>query len=155
MNITERIRNLIETNNIKYREVDHHETRTCEESADARGEELKYGGKTILFKDKKDYRLFVISASLQIDNNKVRKILGSQKLRFATREELLELAGVESGALPPFGRDILPYDLYLDESIIQNEIICFNAGVLTKSFIMRTEDYLKINNYNVCNFSKD
>ena len=115
MTITERIRHILESNQIDFKEIDHLETRTCEESAEARGEELKYGGKTILFKDKSDYRLFVISAALQIDNNKVRKILGSQKLRFATHEELMNLAGVESGALPPFGRDILPYDLYLDE----------------------------------------
>jgi Ala-tRNA(Pro) deacylase len=155
MTITERIRHLLESNQIDFKEIDHLETRTCEESAEARGEELKYGGKTILFKDKSDYRLFVISAALQIDNNKVRKILGSQKLRFATHEELMNLAGVESGALPPFGRDILPYDLYLDESIVQNEIICFNAGLLTKSFIMKTEEYLNLNDYKVCQFAKD
>jgi len=155
MSITDRIKSLLETNNIDFKEIDHHETRTCEESAEARGEDIKYGGKTILFKDKKDYRLFVISAALQIDNNKVRKILKSQRLRFATKDELMELAGVESGALPPFGREILPYDLYLDESILENEIICFNAGLLTKSIIMRTEDYLKLNQYQVHKFAKD
>lgn len=154
MNITEKIQTLLQTHKIDFKEIDHSETRTCEESAEARGEDIKYGGKTILFKDKKDYRLFVISAALQIDNNKVRKILQSQRLRFATKEELWDLAGVESGALPPFGRDILPYDLYLDESILENEIICFNAGLLTKSIIMKTEDYLKLNNYQVCQFSK-
>lgn len=155
MTITDRIKNLLETKNIDFKEIDHHETRTCEESAQARGEDIKYGGKTILFKDKKDYHLFVISAALQIDNNKVRKILKSQRLRFATKDELMELAGVESGALPPFGRKILPYDLYLDESILQNDIICFNAGLLTKSIIMKTEDYLKLNEYQVHKFSKD
>ena len=154
MTITDRIKKLLEDNEIEFKEIDHYETRTCEESAKARGEDIKYGGKTILFKDKKDYRLFVISAALQIDNNKVRKILKSQKLRFATPFELMEIAGVESGALPPFGRDILPYDLYLDESILENEIICFNAGLLTKSIIMKTEDYLKLNTYKLCQFSK-
>lgn len=154
MNITERIRNLLEKRNINYQEIDHAPAPTCEEAAIARNEELKFGGKTLLLKDKSDYRLFVISAAKQVDNKKVRKILRSQKLRFATRNELMDLIGVESGALPPFGRDILPYDLYIDESIVANDKICFNAGLLTKSFILDINDYLDLNDYTICSFSK-
>ena len=42
-----------------------------------------------------------------ITKDKIRKILKSQRLRFATKEELLDLAGVVKGALPPFGRDLI------------------------------------------------
>lgn len=142
-------------NQITYRECDHEPTITSEQSAEARGEDIKIGGKTLLMKDKADFRLFVLSAAKQADSQKMRKILGSQKLRFATPDELLELAGVTKGALPPFGRPILPYDLYVDESIMENEKIAFNAGVLTKSIIMSVNDWRKIIDFKLCDFTKE
>lgn len=153
-NLTERLRELLQENNISFEERDHPAGSTCETAANARGEELKIGGKTLLFKDKRGFHLFVLSAAKQADNNKIRKILKSQKLRFATKEELLELVGVEKGALPPFGRDLLPYDLYLDKSILENEKIAFNAGILTKSFILKVKDYLEVVDPIICQFSK-
>jgi Ala-tRNA(Pro) deacylase len=152
--LTKKIRILLEENGISFREVDHEPSPTCEISAQQRGEDIKIGGKAVLFKDKKDFRLFVLSAALQVDSNKVRKILRSQKLRFATEEELMTLVGVEKGALPPFGRDILPFDLYLDKSILANEKIAFNAGILTKSFILAVDDYLKVIDPVICEFSR-
>ena len=63
--------------------------------------------------------------------------------------------GVSKGALPPFGRDILPYDLYLDDSILENQYIAFNAAFLTQSFIFKVSDYLKVvTPKKICSFSK-
>ena len=155
-NLTEKLRDLLEDNNIAFEERDHSEGRTCEEAAGARGEDLKISGKTLLFKDKKGiFHLFVLSGAKKADNNKIRKILNSQKLRFATSVELNDLAGVEKGALPPFGKDLLPFDLYLDESILKNEKIAFNAGILTKSFILKVKDYLELVDPIICQFSKE
>lgn len=122
MSITEKLRQLLEINHIAFKEVDHDPAATCEAAAKARGEAMKIGGKTILFKDKRDFRLFVISAAKQVDSNRVRKILRSQRLRFATNEELKSLCEVEKGALPPFGRNFYPYDLFLDESVLTSSL---------------------------------
>lgn len=124
-----------------YSSLTHEPTPTCEESAIARAEDIKIGGKTLLLKDKSDFRLFVLSAAKAFDSQKARKLLGSSKLRFASKDELKELVGVESGALPPFGRPLIPFDLYIDPSILDNEKIAFNAGLLTCSFIMNTQDW--------------
>jgi len=153
--ITKQIRALLNENSIEFEEIDHEPAITCEQSAKARGCSQEIGGKTILFKDKSDFRSFVMSAALQVDSKKVRKILKSSWLRFATTEELREIAGVEKGALPPFGGDILPVDLYLDESILKNDRIAFNAGMVTKSFIiMKVKDYLKLIDPIICSFTK-
>jgi Ala-tRNA(Pro) deacylase len=155
MNLTEKILDYLESNNISFKEVDHDIAPTCEDSARLRGEDIRIGGKTLLFKDKKSFKLFVISAALKVDSNKVRKILSSSKLRFATNDELKELCGVEKGALPPFGRPLQDFDLYVDESIKANDLIAFNAGLLTKSIIFKTTDYLKLIDPIFCNFSRD
>ena len=153
--LTQRIRKKLVSHGIDFQEIDHPASVTCEESAANRGEDIAIGGKSILFKDKKDFRIFVLSAAKQVDSNKVRKILGSQRLRFATQDELWNLCGVEKGCLPPFGRDILPFDLYIDESIFKNKKIAFNAGILTKSFILDIEDYKRLINPNkICQFAK-
>ncbi len=152
--ITKRIKTLLNENNIEFKEIDHEPAITCQQSAKARGCDQKIGGKSILFKDKTGYRLFVMSAALQVDSKKVREILKSGWLRFATDDELRDLAGVEKGALPPFGRDVLPVDLYLDESILINKEIAFNAGMVTKSFIMKVKDYLKLTDPIICSFTK-
>ena len=58
----------------------------------------------------------------------IRRRLGARKLRFATAEELRERTGLVSGDVPPFGEPILPFPLYADESLFENERIAFNAG---------------------------
>ncbi len=153
--LTAKIRQYLLENKVFFEERDHAPAQTCQESAQQRGEPIEIGGKTLLFKDKKDFRLLTLSAAKQVDSNKVRKILSSQRLRFATTEELWELTGVEKGALPPFGRPILPFDFYADRSLLENERIAFNAGILTKSFILQTKDWLKITNPIIGEFAKE
>jgi Ala-tRNA(Pro) deacylase len=155
MTLTEKIKTLLLEHSISFKEVDHEPSPDCITSAQNRNEDLKIGGKSLLLKSRDEFKIFVLSAAKEADSKKIRAILRSQKLRFATKEELLEFAGVEKGALPPFGRPVQPFDLYLDRSILQNEKIAFNAGILTKSFIISVEDYLKLVKPFICDFSKD
>ncbi len=114
----------------------------------------KLSGKSLLLKDKEGFRLFTIRGDRKTDNKKIRKILNSQKLRIATDEELLAKAGVVSGSLPPFGRPLLDVDHYIDEELLLNEFICFNAAITDKKVRIRMEDYLKMVNPSVCEFKK-
>ena len=156
MNLTEKIRSLLEKNGIVYEERHHPPARSCEESAQARGEDKRIGGKTLMLKDKNGtYHLFVLSAALQADSKKIRNILKSQKLRFATDKELKSLAGVEKGALPPFGGEIFPFDLYVDRSILKNKRIAFHPGVTTLSFIMDVTDWLRVTRPHICSFARN
>ena len=66
------------------------------------------------------------------------------RFRFATAEELHELTGLVPGCVPPFGRPILPLDLWVDSSILDNDRIAFNAGSLTDSIIMSRARYVEI-----------
>lgn len=105
---------------------------------------MEIGGKSLLFKSKQGYAMVVVPAHAQADSAKVRKLLKSQKLRFASAEELMTLAGVEKGALPPFGNGLLPIPMYLDQRLKQNEQIAFNCGVNTESVILAMTDYLSL-----------
>lgn len=141
--VLQSIRDLLTSLPCPFREVHHPPTRTSEESAAARGEPLRIGGKALLLKTEDDqYRLFVLPADAKLDSQAVRQQLGLKKTRFATPEELLALTGLVPGSVPPFGRPILPFDLYVDQGIAENDRIAFNAGSLTDSIILGTADYL-------------
>ena len=138
----EQIRELLRRKGAEFREVHHAPTYTSEDSAKARGEDLRIGGKALLIKTGDVFRLFVLSASLKADSAAIREKFGVKKIRFATAEELKELTGLVPGSVPPFGQPILPFELYADESILANEKIAFNAGSLEDSIILRVEDWL-------------
>lgn len=144
MDLHNRLISFLNQNEIQYDSLEHVASMTCAASATARGEDQKIGGKTLLLKDKTDFRLFVMSAALEFDSQKARKILKSHKLRFASKEELLQQTGALSGALPPFGRPLQSFDLYIDPSVLDNDKIAFNAGLLTCSFIMNTQDWYEL-----------
>ncbi len=138
------IRQLLSDTGIVFREVHHEPTRTSEDSARARGEELRVGGKALLMKGDDEFRLFVLPADRKVDSGAIRRELSLRKLRFATPDELLELTGLVPGSVPPFGPPILPFPLFVDETTSVNERIAFNAGSLTDSIILPMADYLQV-----------
>ncbi len=152
--VLERIRALLRSATVAFRELQHEPTRTSEESARARGEDLKIGGKALVIKVDDTFRLFVLSAARKLDSAAIKRHFGAKRQRFATNEELAELTGLTPGAVPPFGRPILPFDLYVDASVLENERIAFNAGSLTTSIIMGVPDYQRLAQPTVLHFSK-
>ena len=135
------IRDWLRHNEVGFREVHHEATRTSEESAQARGEELKVGGKALLIKVDTTFRLFILSAARKLDSGAIKTRFGARKTRFATPEELLEMTGLVPGSVPPFGRPVLPFRLSIDPSVFENDRIAFNAGSLTDSIILQIADY--------------
>ena len=138
----DRIRTFLQERSIPFREVEHPPTYTSEESAKARGEDLRIGGKALLMKGDDRFCLFVLPADRKVDSAAIRRELGFRKLRFATRDELAELTNLVPGSVPPFGEPLLPFALYVDEALRENERIAFNAGSLTNSIILSMADYL-------------
>ena len=152
-NILTSIRTLLTKAEIDFREVHHEPTHTSEQSAQARGEPLCNGGKALLMKVGGVYRLFVLSAAIKANSAAIRKHFGVKHSRFASTDELKDQTGLVPGSVPPFGRPILPFDLFVDESILGNERIAFNAGSLTDSIIMSVEDYIRIAKPNIFPFA--
>ena len=142
--VHERIRDHLVRSGVGFRELHHEPTRTSAESAKVRGEELRVGGKAMLLKVGDSFKLFVLSAARRLDSAKVKEYFGVKRLRFATPEELLAHTGLVPGAVPPFGPPILDLELFVDESITENDRIAFNAGSLTDSIIMDREAYIRL-----------
>ncbi len=153
MLILDKIRDWLRHENVVFREIHHEPTRTSEDSARARGEELRVGGKALLIKVDSEFRLFVLSADRKLDSTAIRTRFAAKKTRFASPQELLELTGLVPGCVPPFGSPILPFPMYVDPSVFANQRIAFNAGSLTDSIVMDIDDYLRLANPDVFPFS--
>jgi prolyl-tRNA editing enzyme YbaK/EbsC (Cys-tRNA(Pro) deacylase) len=144
----------LQRENVSFRHVRHEPTFTSEESAKARGESVRVGGKALLVKVGDDFKLFVLSAALKFDSSAVKKHFGVKKIRFAEREELEALTGLVPGSVPPFGPPILNVPLFVDPSVLANEVVAFNAGSLTDSIIMASADYARLARPEVFTFAQ-
>ncbi len=148
-----KILSIFKENNIKYQLYEHEPVYTSQQAATVRDVELKTGCKSMVLKTKNGkFVLANIAADRKIDLKKLEKLVGS-KLRFATKEEVLQVTNCEAGSVPPFGK-LFGLPTFLDESVLENDFINFNIGVLTKSVKIRKQDLLKITEPTISKFSK-
>lgn len=129
-----------------HRRMIHPPVRTSEEAAAARGEPIEIGGKSLVMKlGPERFAVFALSAARRIHGSRIRKHLRVPRLRFATRDELMQLTGLAPGCVPPFGPPVFDHlTLYVDQSIARNERIAFNPGDHTVSIIMAVDAYLAV-----------
>ncbi len=130
------LRTWLQAEPVPQRWLDHAPTLTSEASASARGESLAVGGKALLLKIDGEFALFVLSAARSLDNSLIKAQFKPKSMRFATPQELWDLAGLVPGSVPPFGRPLLPWQLYVDHSSLQHPVIAFNAGLLRQSCVL-------------------
>tara|TARA_B100002052_G_scaffold260388_1_gene253549 strand:- start:3276 stop:3941 length:666 start_codon:yes stop_codon:yes gene_type:complete len=143
MDVLARIVKTLEDAGVTWKQIRHDPVRTSQEAADVRGEPLAIGGKALVVKADETFSLVVISAASRLKSSRLKKTLSARKLRFATPEELADLTGLVPGSVPPFGEPVLPLPVRVDQSILGQDRIAFNAGSLSESIIMdRQEWYL-------------
>ena len=142
--VFDRICRLLDAIGVGYQVKEHSPTFTSRESATAREDALGIGGKALVFKTKTGFANMVVPADKKVDSRQLKKMLSTKSLRFATKEELLNLTGLEPGAVPPFGSPIFELKLFVAEEVYDNDLISFNAGDHTRSISMISADHLKV-----------
>jgi Ala-tRNA(Pro) deacylase len=157
---TRRLVELLQTEGVEYKLYEHEPVYTSEQAANVRGVELKTGVKAMVLKKRfstswipeeakvslaDQYFLADIAADRRLDFRKLEKLLKPpvKKLEFATREEVVVVTGCEAGSVHPIGR-LYGLDTYLDESVLENEFVNFNIGLLTNSVRIKKDDLVRI-----------
>lgn len=101
-------------------------TSTVEEAARVLGVEPGQIAKSILFRAKENFGLFITAGDVRINLKKVKLLLGS-KPKMATPEEVEEVTGFRVGGVCPFDlKQLLP--IYLDESMKRFDVVYTAAG---------------------------
>jgi len=147
-NVHQHLINLLEQHDARFRVVEHEAVGKCEAVSEIRGTALGQGAKALLCKIKgngvKKHVLAILAADLQADLSRLAQHFGGSKASLASPAEVDELTACVFGAIPPFS---FHPDLHLvaDPVLFQRfDDIAFNAGLLEKSVIMNTGDYLRI-----------
>jgi len=137
------VESLLNEHGIAYQVLRHEPVYTSDEAARVRGTPLASGAKALVCKGERDFVMFVVPADRRLDSHAVRRTKGWRKLRFATREEVMELTGLIPGSIPPFG-SLFGLATLCDERLGENEVINFNAGDHSVSVSMRHADYILV-----------
>jgi Ala-tRNA(Pro) deacylase len=138
-----RVEALLKSAGVPFEVLHHEPVFTSEEAARVRGVDLSSGAKALVCKADDEFLIFVVPADRRLDSRGVRRRRGFRRLRFANREEVLELTGLVPGSIPPFG-GLFGLDTLCDERLGENERINFNAGDHRISVSMRFADYLRV-----------
>jgi Ala-tRNA(Pro) deacylase len=139
--VFERVREKLEAAGVAFTVTRHAPVYTSEEAAAVRGAPLCSGAKALVVKAGDDFVLLVVPADRKLDSKKARAALAVKALRFASREEVEQLTGLQPGSIPPFG-SLFGLPTRCDPALALNPTINFNAGDHTVSVSMTCADYL-------------
>ena len=147
------VKDFLTKKNVTYKIFTHKPVYTSKEAANVRGVKLKTGVKTLILKTKeKKFIMALVAADKKIHFKKLKKIALTKDLKLASPKEVFEKTGCEVGSVHPFG-NLYHLTVYLDVSIMQNDLVNFNAGLHIISIEMRMKDLIKIVNPLIGNFS--
>lgn len=150
----------LKNSGVEFKHFSHKPVRTSKEAAEERGVAMGSGAKALLVKYAgKDvgegHALLVMSASRKVAWKNVKEHLGTKNVSFASVNDVMEVTGCVPGAVPPFG-SVFKVKTLVDPSLsAQGEIINFNCGLQSQSVTMRTEDYFKVEQPAVLDFTTD
>ncbi|MEK6800203.1 MAG: YbaK/EbsC family protein [Planctomycetota bacterium] len=138
---------------IEFRHLHHAPVYTSAEAAAVRGVALHSGAKALILKAGDAFVMAVLPADCGLDSGALRRLLNSKHMRFATKEEVLEVTGLTPGSIPPFG-SLFDLPTLCDTGLADNERINFNAGSHADSVQMRYVDYLALESPRLAVFAK-
>src|SRR5271165_4914372 len=101
--VFERIRDKLTEAKVPFAVSKHEPVFTSEEAAAVRGAPLGSGAKALVVKAGEGFAMLVIPADRKLDSKIARANLRVKAIRFATKEEVMELTTLQPGSIPPFG----------------------------------------------------
>lgn len=142
-----------------FRVMEHEAIGKCEAVSEVRGTALGQGAKALVCKVKgngvKQHVLAILAADQQADLSRLASHLGGLKASLASPAEVDTLTACVFGAIPPFsfhpGLRLVADPLLFERF----DEIAFNAGLLEKSIVMDTQDYLRIAQPELVTFRRD
>jgi Ala-tRNA(Pro) deacylase len=114
---------------------------TSEEAAAVRGTALASGAKALICRADARFVMIVLPADRKLASKAVRRAGGIKSLRFASRDEVAQLTGLQPGSIPPFG-SLFGLPTWCDERLGEQSLINFNAGDHSISISMAYGDYV-------------
>jgi len=141
LGVFERLQTWLQQQGVQFTVLRHEPVFTSEQAAAVRGTPLSSGAKALVMKADDRFVVLILPADRKLDSKKARDSLHVKSLRFANKDELFQLTGLQPGAVPPFG-SLFNLPTYCDPALAENPSINFNAGDHSTSIQMSYAEYI-------------
>lgn len=138
-----RLEAILTSAGVPFEVLRHEPVFTSSEAATVRNTSLASGAKALICKADDEFVMIVLPADRKLASKQVRQSQGWKSLRFADRNEVEQLTGLQPGSIPPFGT-LFDLPVLCDERLADNDQINFNAGDHAISICLRYVDYLTV-----------
>lgn len=147
------LKNLLNSRNIKYVSIAHSPAYTAQEiaaSAHIKGQEL---AKTVIVRLDGKTVMCVLPASHHVDFGKLKKQTGARDASLVPEQEYKNLfPDCETGSQPPFG-NLYGLDVIVSEALARDREIAFNACSFSELIRLSFDDYKKLVDFKILDFS--
>lgn len=127
-----RLQQLLHEQCIGFETIHHARTATAHDTAHSAQIPEHELAKTVMVKLDGRMAMAVLSAAQRLDLGALRQATGASLVELALESEFAPLfPDCEAGAMPPFG-NLYGLDVYVDDSLSEDEEIVFNAGSHTE-----------------------
>lgn len=135
--------NFLDHHRVKYAVIPHSPAFSAQQvaaRAHISGKEL---AKTVILKVDGRLAMAVLPASQKVDLDGLRQVIGG-KIEIAREEEFRSrFPECDLGAMPPFG-NLYDMDVYVADSLAEDEEIAFNAGSFTELVQLAYQDFERL-----------
>jgi Ala-tRNA(Pro) deacylase len=139
-----KIKEFLDSNKVKYVIMQHSPAYTAQEIAAAAHISGKELAKTVMIKIEGKLAMAVLPASYKISFDQLKAALEVSDVKLAYEQEFMDkFPDCEVGAMPPFG-NLYGFDVYVAESLAEDEEIAFNACSHTELVKMKFDDFEKL-----------
>ena len=148
-----RVIEFLDKSGVNYEVTEHRPAFTAQSMAAAAHEPGKYVAKPVIVRADDKYMMCVLSASSKIDLGALKSQIGAKSVELAEEKDIGKLFDdCELGAEPPFGN---LYDLptVMDKALEKDDHITFQGGTHEKAIRMSMDDYRKLVEPKVLEFS--
>jgi Ala-tRNA(Pro) deacylase len=141
MTILRRLQEYLDRHHVHYEVLDHQEAYTAPEIAHTLHVSGKMFAKVVMIKADQRFVMAVLPSTWKIDFARLKEALRSRRVRLATEDEFKELfPDCEIGTMPPFG-SLYGVEVYVDQSLTEDEEIVFQAGTHLGAVKLRYQDF--------------
>jgi Ala-tRNA(Pro) deacylase len=139
-----KLKEFLDGHKVKYITISHSPSYTAQEIAAKVHLPGKEIAKTVLVKIDGKLAMAVLPGSFKINFESLKKVLGSSNVRLADEHEFIDkFPDCEVGAMPPFG-NLYGIDVFVANSLAEDEEIAFNACTHSQLIKMSYADYDKL-----------
>jgi len=142
--LSKKLKEFLDENKIKYVTIKHSSAYTAQEIASIAHIPGKDLAKTVIIKVNGKMAMAVLPASYKVSFEELKEFFGLSEVRLAYEQEFMDkFPDCEVGAMPPFG-NLYGMDVYVAESLAEDEEIAFNACSHTELIKMNFSDFEKL-----------